>query len=169
MSEFKLGDTVRMKPGQQKMCPSGEPGPFRLDACDIQDIKTGFIRKTLKARYEVVEKPVNKAIDFTRPVTTRDGRKVRILCTDVKGRGHIVYGLVEDGDTENIVSWYKETGAWSHDGESRNDLINPPVKKYINLFPDGAAKVYYDTREEAEKSGNASKNAGYIKTIEVEL
>lgn len=115
------------------------------------------------------------SIDFTRPVTTRDGRPVRILYTDKSGEYPIV-GLVMEGNYEAIRQWlpngrnYKPLdSSW----ENPLDLINPVKKVYINLFKNDAGRMYYDTREEAEKAGNASNKAnpfvGYIKTIEVEL
>ncbi len=44
-------------------------------------------------------------LDFTKPVTTRDGRAVRILCTDGQGRRPVV-GFVE-GD-EYPSTWSKD-------------------------------------------------------------
>jgi hypothetical protein len=111
----------------------------------------------------------SKMVDFTRPVTTRDGRKVRILCTDAKST-HPVVGLVTNSDDDEGTSRWCEDGKWLRaTNKSDWDLVNPPVKKYINLFKNDVGRMYYDTREEAEKFGNASKNAGYVKTIEVEL
>lgn len=113
------------------------------------------------------EKPV---VDFTKPVTTRDGRKVRILCTNVAKTDYPILGLVTYRDgSEGINQWLPDGRAYNTLKGTGSDLINPPVKKYINLFPDGANRMYFDSREEAEASGRASKNAGYIKTIEVEL
>lgn len=162
--EFKIGDTVQMKPEQAMICPTAAHGPFILDACDMQDIERGFIRRFLKSRYEIVkEKPM---VDFTKPVTTRDGRKVRILCTDIKGREHVVIGLVDSGVEEDTYTWYK-SGVYGGIGTSQLDLINPPMKKYLNLYRSGAGPKYYDTFEEAEKRGKVISS--YIKTIEVEL
>lgn len=109
------------------------------------------------------------SIDFTRPITTRDGRAVRILCTDRKGTEHPIVGLVAQKDIEELYHW-TSSGFYNRFGTFTTlDLINPPVKKYINLFPKDCSRTYFDTREQAEASGKASKNAGYIKTIEVEL
>lgn len=119
----------------------------------------------------VEERPVG--VDFTKPVTTRDGRKVRILCTDVAKTEYSVAGLTTHSDgSERINQWYSD-GRYLRSTESGTDLINPPVKKYINLFKNDAGRMYYSTREEAEKAGNSSNKAnpsvGYIKTVEVEL
>lgn len=114
------------------------------------------------------------SIDFTRPITTRDGRPVRILCTDRKGTEHPIVGLVLEATGEEGVTCWCENGDWLRATNTSNwDLINPVKKVYINLFKNDAGRTYYDTREEAEKAGNASNKAnpfvGYIKTIEVEL
>lgn len=112
-------------------------------------------------------------VDFTKPVTTRDGRKVRILCTDAKGDCPVV-GLITYRDgSEGISQWLPDGRAYNSPKETGFDLINPVQKKYINLFKNDVGRMYYDTREEAEKAGNSSLKAnplvGYVKTIEVEL
>lgn len=109
-------------------------------------------------------------IDFSKPVTTRDGRPVRILCTDRKEHPRSVVALItQEGGKEIIYTYFPKGNYQETEVESVADLINPPVKKYINLFKNDVGRMYYNTLEEAEKSGNASKNAGYVKTIEVEL
>lgn len=125
----------------------------------------------IASRFELVEeKPVG--VDFTKPVTTRDGRKVRILCTDRKSLRSVIV-LIENEKEENCWSYLADGRYSSKDCETPHDLINPPVKKYINLFKNDVGKMYYSTREEAEKAGNSSNKAnpsvGYIKTVEVEF
>ena len=69
-----------------------------------------------------------------RKVVTRDGRKVRILCTDAKMPDPII-ALVECGDVELLQS-YKEDGQW-HKGESGEFHLFFDVEKkegYINLY-----------------------------------
>lgn len=118
--------------------------------------------------YDLVEeKPV---LDLSKPVTTRDGRKVRIICTDRKWRAPFPIVALVEGKGGEILQAYTSAGKYLLSGNcSEEDLINPPVKKYINLFQKDVSRMYYDTREEAEKAGNGSKLAGYVKTIEVEL
>jgi hypothetical protein len=71
-------------------------------------------------------------IDFTKPVQTRDGRPVRILCTDAPSCYPVV-GLIED-EGRPIV--WTLAGYWS-EGNDRNyqlDLMNsPPPKKKVNV------------------------------------
>lgn len=112
----------------------------------------------------IVEKPM---VDFTKPVTTRDGRPVRILCTDRKGTDHPVVGLVESKDCEELLHWTSSGFYNRFETRTALDLINPPVKKYLALCRNGASGGYYDTHEKCEREGRKCK--GYIKTIEVEL
>lgn len=118
--------------------------------------------------YDLVEgKPM---LDLNKPVTTRDGRPARILCTDAISKfGQPIVGLITTNDQEYPACWSPNGRFYLGEKDSDSDLINPPVKKYINLFQKDVSRMYYDTREEAEKAGNGSKLAGYVKTIEVEL
>lgn len=112
------------------------------------------------------------ALDFTKPVTTRDGRKVRILCEDKAGTDSPVVGLIMTDKGYEALNQWKIDGSCGI-GRRETDLINPVKKVYINLFKNDVGRMYYDTREEAEKAGNSSNKAnpsvGYAKTIEVEV
>lgn len=60
-------------------------------------------------------------IDFTKPVRTKDGRKVRILCTDHKNMhrpGFSVVGFVECSANHELL------GFWSPDGEYCEDTTH---------------------------------------------
>ena len=76
-------------------------------------------------------------LDFSKPITTRDGRAVRILCTDGPHPEFTVIGICA-GDTS--------ASYWALDGEhctspgcpalAQFDLINPPVKRrgWVNIW-----------------------------------
>ena len=78
-----------------------------------------------------------------REVFTRDGRKVRIICTDRKN--HVIYpivALVESDEDDERIRCYKIDGKWSADGlENSLDLIFAPTKHEgwitIDKYPDG--------------------------------
>lgn len=79
-----------------------------------------------------------KPIDFTKPITTRDGRKVRILCTDGPNEVFPVVGSIEGA--KNIFVW-REDGTfdeWDENAKLDCDLINPPIKRkvefWVNVF-----------------------------------
>jgi hypothetical protein len=64
------------------------------------------------------------AIDWMKPVQTRNGRKVRVLCTDAPNSQYPVIGLIEgDGtpETWTIGGVYAANG-----GTSNFDIINTP-------------------------------------------
>lgn len=69
-------------------------------------------------------------IDFTKPVQTRDGRPVRIICTDAKNSTHPIVGVVvstSDGK-EYPRCWTKEGEFISGRGELDMNLIQVPQR-----------------------------------------
>ena len=107
-------------------------------------------------------------------VVTRDGREVRIICTDMKSRYKIV-GLVYDkkDDTES-VEIFQENGTLFNHTTSNYDLFFAPVKKdgWVNLYK-GILKDYlpsvgqkiYKSKENAIKN---KRNDDYLTTIKIE-
>ena len=79
------------------------------------------------------------SLDLTKPVQTRDGRKVRLLCTDGPGELPVV-GFIED----NVTTTQWPVGGEYYGGALRNfDLVNTPAaprtfERWFNV---------YDTRE----------------------
>ena len=107
-------------------------------------------------------------------VVTRDGREVRIICTDMKSRYKIV-GLVYDkkDDTES-VEIFQENGTLFNHTTSNYDLFFAPVKKdgWVNLYK-GILKDYlpsvgqkiYKSKENAIKN---KRNDDYLVTVKIE-
>ena len=105
-------------------------------------------------------------------IVTRDGREVRIICTDMKSRYKIV-GLVYDkkDDTES-VEIFQENGTLFNHMTSNYDLFFAPIKKegWINVYFSIDKGKYvgeeiYNSKEEAIKN---SKYRIYIATIKIE-
>lgn len=103
-------------------------------------------------------------------VMTRDGRKARIVCTDMKNAQPIL-ALITEGNREDI-RFYSQNGVWCNDFPNHKlDLVFAPIKKkgWINIFR-CKTELYigdvFETKEEAEKMGKLSKN--YITTIKIE-
>ena len=67
-------------------------------------------------------------LDFSRPIQTRDGRKVRILCTDRNAHYPIV-GIIIESPEQRVETWLPDGRRWVS-GTSNGDLINPKVKKW---------------------------------------
>jgi len=80
------------------------------------------------------------AIDWTKPVQTRGGRKVRVLCTDAPDSQYPVIGLIDgsgDPETWTIGGVYAANGATSN-----LDIINTPdppvtVTRWVNVYSGG--------------------------------
>lgn len=66
--------------------------------------------------------------------TTRDGRRVRILCTDLRG-SDAVAGAIEDRstDAEYVVTWQKSGAFFLGAEKSKSDLVGPWVDKLPEL------------------------------------
>ena len=85
------------------------------------------------------------SIDFTKPLQTRDGKKVRLLCTDAREPYPVVV-LYEDT---------KDVGLRTSDGKClvgiscAADLMNVPeqvtVDRWMNVYPESA--FVYNTKE----------------------
>ena len=109
-----------------------------------------------------------------RPIVTRDGRNVRIICTNRIDKTHSILALLfedEDRDREEVYQ-YTSKGEYFPNASSPHDLFFAPIKKegWINIYHyDGienanAARRIYDTKEEAL----ACENKGRIDTIKIE-
>ena len=105
-----------------------------------------------------------------RKVVTRDGRPVRIICTDRKGATAII-ALVNDGLSEELGHAFYSDGKIFSDEDNELDLFFAPTKytDYINLYRDES--VYFlgavYTSEEYAKN-IARGNDQYITTIKIE-
>ena len=105
-----------------------------------------------------------------REVFTRDGRKVRIICTDKSGLyTQPIVALITIPSGEEIVKCFWEDGTELRGDNSRNDLFFAPTKHegWINLNRclDGKLQCgfIYDSEAEAKSNG---RNA--IATVKIE-
>ena len=121
-------------------------------------------------------KPFSLEEYFANPskkIVTREGKPVRIICTNRLGENYPVIALVNDEDSERCYS-YSEFGKFggyqNHDCEL--DLFFAPDKKsgWINLYKMNSiispGPRAYDTKEEAESA--AGDKSYYISTIKIE-
>lgn len=110
-----------------------------------------------------------------RKVVRRDGKDVRIVCTDAKREYYPVLALVDDGCYESPVS-YTKNGECFLGQENYCDLFFAPKKHegWINIFK-GAfinAKAFlgqsyiYSSEEIAKSEGRKCNN--YLTTIKIE-
>ena len=105
-----------------------------------------------------------------RKVITRDGRNVRIVCTDVKGASYSVLALVDKGDYEG-PTLYTKKGEYSLGTECSYDLFFAPEKHegWVNVYKSGFSwslgTNIWPTEEEAKEWIGA---ADYTTTIKIE-
>ena len=111
----------------------------------------------------------------SRKIVTREGKPVRIICTNVKGVSYSVLALVDKGDYEG-PTLYTKKGEYSLGTECSYDLFFAPEKHegWINIskgiFNDnlrllGHTRIF-KTKEDAEEAGEGV--SGYITTIKIE-
>lgn len=111
----------------------------------------------------------------SRKVVTRDGRNVRIICTDRRGDYPVIALIGKQDNDEETLDAFTEYGRWALSGkESANDLFFTTEKHegWINLYRceynmKCCISTYpYDSEERAIESGRRSN--AYIKTIKIE-
>ena len=107
----------------------------------------------------------------SRKVVTRDGRNVRIICTDRRGDYPIIALTEKQDNGEETLDAFTENGRWALVGkESIHDLFFAPEKKegWTNVYRQDDRYRYtgliHETKEEALKD----KDLDYITTIKIE-
>ena len=108
----------------------------------------------------------------SRKIVTRDGRNVRVLCTDAKGNYPIVALIATlDGSIEFVYKFKKDGHFLDNDDNNSNlDLFFVPekYKGWINVYKDGdyfySSMDIFKTKDEAETLSCSS----CIATVKVE-
>ena len=89
----------------------------------------------------------------SRQVVTRDGRKVRIVCTDRKGLcTKPIVALITLPNGDDVIYTFWDNGIETAGSEDKNDLFFAPTKHegwiVINKWPDGERDtngiIYYN-------------------------
>lgn len=102
----------------------------------------------------------------SRKIVTREGRDVRIICTDKCG-GHPIVALVRYDDTESLVCYDINGKMWG----STEDIFFAPEKHegWVNVYKSGfgwsLGASIWQTEEEAKKWIGADD---YATTIKIE-
>ena len=107
-------------------------------------------------------------------VVTRDGREVRIICTDMKQSNYPLVALVTDKeDNKESLLVYKENGRYCFQ-DSINDLFFAPIKRegWVNLYkgivkdylPSAGQKVY----KSKESAITNKRDDNYLTTVKIE-
>ena len=112
--------------------------------------------------------------DPSKKVVTRDGREVRIICTDAKGDEPIIALVYNNNREEENVYTYNRDGSFYGDNYDCLDLFFAPVKKegWVNLFKDKEINypyipgIIHDSEEEAKETIKGDPD--FIATIKIE-
>lgn len=112
-------------------------------------------------------------LDLTKPVQTRDGRPVRILCMDRKGEYPVV-GLVISNYDDDFIRCWPVSGIYDLDRLQHLDLINVPpklVKYYTHVYLVGTSLIAGDICVDDGPRKSPAQGIGwkFIKTIEFEI
>ena len=110
----------------------------------------------------------------SRKIVTRDGRNVRILCTDQKGTEYSVIALCTMSNGSENCCFYLPNGRryLSAGADSCLDLFFAPEKHegWINLYKINSSispgPLTYNTKKEAESA--TGNRPDYISTIKIE-
>lgn len=113
------------------------------------------------------------------PVQTMDGRKVRIVCFDVKTEKYALLALIEENGVERS-HFYTDKGEYVAFGKDPDlDLVMAPIKKegWINLYESKSEYVtevwagsdIFDTEADAIEYGTELSCAKeeYLTTIKI--
>ena len=107
-------------------------------------------------------------------VVTRDGREVRIICTNAKGDEPIIALVYNNIRNEENVYTYNRYGCFYKDNDSCLDLFFAPIKRegWINIYkgvseryPSYAGQSIHESEKEALKN---KCNDNYITTTKIE-
>ena len=109
--------------------------------------------------------------DPSKKVVTRDGRAVRIICTDMKSYDDDkIVTLVKKNDGEEVLLCYRKSGRASYSPDF--DLFFAPVKKEgwvnINFSVDKGKYVGEDIYRSEDEAIENSKFGIYIATVKIE-
>lgn len=107
-----------------------------------------------------------------RKVITRDGRSVRIVCTDVMGAIYPVLAVYKKDPTHENWNSYTADGKLYTEVDTDSDLFFAPQKKegWLNLYKDEDGRVAIGTVYpiESEKSAKmASEDKDYVATCKI--
>ena len=105
-------------------------------------------------------------------VVTRDGREVRIVCTDAKGDEPIIALVYNKNREEENVYTYNRDGSFYGDNYDCLDLFFDNIKKegWVNLFKDEELTFINGDVYENEKDGKeaAQGEPDFIATVKIE-
>ena len=103
-------------------------------------------------------------------VVTRDGREVRIICTDAK-QDYPIIALIKINEKTESTIYLKENGRWNDGVEDEWDLFFAPKREgWVNIYKRMSNCLYveesiYSSKEYAIKNKFGDS---YVTTIKIE-
>lgn len=103
-------------------------------------------------------------------VVTRDGRAVRIICTDAKGDEPIVALLYNNIREEENVYTYNREGIFYKDNDSCLDLFFASIKRegWVNIYKDNNTTYIGDVYQNEKDAKENKDDDFYITTTKIE-
>ena len=104
-------------------------------------------------------------------VVTRDGRDVRIICTNMKSEYPLIALITDKKDNSESPFVYTKNGRYFFE-ETNNDLFFAPIKRegWVNLFKDEELPFIngdvYENEKDAKEA--AQGESDFIATIKIE-
>ena len=125
--------------------------------------------KTLSNLFKIGKnlKPFDlEAAKAGKPVCTRDGRSVRIICFNRESIGFPIIALIKNGDTEGVYQFDNKGRSNIDDEERGYDLMMLPEKKegWVNIY---ALNTCYSSKEEAEANIDKDYEHEYVRTVKI--
>ena len=107
----------------------------------------------------------------SRKVVTRDGKSVRIICTDRRDLNFPIVALIEKDSGGEVIYAHTKDGICCNTCPTTYDLFFAPEKHegWINIFNAGdenVGKIIFKSKEKAEEIGRFSPN--YVATVRIE-
>ena len=105
-------------------------------------------------------------------VVTRDGREVRIICTDMKSEYPLIALILNKNNNKENLFNYKENGKYFY-AVSENDLFFAPTKKegWVNVYKNDD-KIFlgnvHQSKKEAKEKESQDDYYTYLTTIKIE-
>ena len=107
----------------------------------------------------------------SRKVVTRDGKSVRIICTDRRDLNFPIVALIEKDSGGEVIYAHTKDGICCNTCPTTYDLFFSSEKHegWINIFNAGdenVGKIIFKSKEKAEEIGRFSPN--YVATVRIE-
>ena len=153
----EVRDYIGQRWKRMQLCGIVKHG-YRFITHDNLRVPSGYRFARIPRPQPQPAEPPTKPIDWTKPVRTKDGRAVRVLCTDGPG-SHPIIGIVE-GVREPFC--WEVTGVYEEGVELGIELENVPQRiqreYWANIYSNGAGGLF-ETKKDADRVAGTERIA----------